>query len=193
MENRQSNSARLVYTLKDYLQKPDNNSCKLKNGFYFQKVSRKDEIIHFTETDVLSFVRTTMFLHVFQLSPCNSLLDIINSGEANYLKQNISLIHVNLIDSIEILDKLFGKNFSCVASRVIIKWFEEYKKNWQYFPFNRRVVQMPSADDYVKLHKFFNVKSSKHTQAILHLLNNTTDGKLPLQGMKKILCNKMKK
>lgn len=196
MENRQSNSARLVYTLKDYLPRIDKNSCKLKNGFYFQKVSRKDEIVHYTETDVLCFVRTTMFFHVFQLSSSNSLLEIINSGEANYdgqLQDDITPVHVTLMDSVNILDELFGEGFSCVTSRVIIKWYEEYKKNWQYFPFNRVAIKMPSADDYVKLHKFFNIKSSKHTPAILYLLTNTTDGKVPLQGMKKILCNKMKK
>lgn len=187
----QSNSARFIYTL-NYL--PNENNIiqsKLKTGLYFSKQSRSDEKFRYTETDLHSIVRTVLFMHVFQIAPIENAAEITNSGQVSYNITDAELILPKNILTIDIivalLDDLFGENFSAVIKRVINKCFLEYCTVWRYYPYNDAILKLPSASDYINLRKFVNTTDCEFGKCEQFIMANSTDHKIPLQQMHKIL------
>lgn len=162
--------------------------CHLKNNGYLTKVSRSDEKIRYTETDMYAIVRTVLFMYCYKISPNESLDTIITTGELSYTDTNIPN-HTQMLDlktAIELLDSLFGDNFSNVVSRVVIKCINEYKYIWRLYPYASKIV-FPSASDFIKLARFVNVSTFAHSKITQFILNNSMDNKIPLQSNVKIL------
>ena len=193
MSSYQANSARFIYTVNDYIPEIEGiQSCILKNGYYFTKVAKSDEKVFFTETNMFSIIRTVLFMHIFQLGPSDSIIDIINSGEVHYEFPDKDYVRVKRIDfanAITILDELFGTGFSHVTRRVLNKWYLEYKTSWEYFPFVA-AVKLPCADDYGKLARFVNLSTSKHNETTQFILGNDKDNRYWLQNNTKHLVSR---
>jgi hypothetical protein len=122
------------------------------------------------------------------MSPNESLVDIINTGQVSYDCVDGKLQLVNRIDiaaAIELLDSLFGKNFSVVTKKELLRCYEEYEQKWKYYPFNNGIV-FPSAADYVRLSRFVNIRTPTFSEATQFILTNCTDFKIPLQNNVKI-------
>lgn len=187
MYNIQSNSARFIYTLARTKKQIQKNTplCLLKNNFYFIKETRSDEKIRFTETDLYAIIRTVLFIQVFQTSPEETLIDIINSGEVAH-KGALKAHCLNLQTFVALVDSLFGIGFAAVASRVITKCYNEYCTNWKYYPYISK-VKYPSASDYLNLARFVNVTSSDYGECEKFIIANASDHKIHLQQNKKIL------
>lgn len=96
--------------------------CQLKhNQLCLRKDIKTDEKIRITEPEITSIIRVVAFIHFFQITIPLNTIDLINSSE-DYLdldsdvKVNINFGIENLV---ELLDYVFGKNFSAVLQRVI--------------------------------------------------------------------------
>lgn len=183
----QSNSARFIYTL-NYIHNENNTAqCLLKNGFYFSKESRSDEKIRFTETDMYSIVRTILFMHVFNISPNEDIVEIINTGSVSHtIGDELMVTSMSLSDMVELLDTMLGEGFSSVSKRVINKCFNEYTICWKYYTCNAS-IKLPSAADYVNLSKFVNISSCTYGDCERFITTNSTDHKVPLQQTIKML------
>lgn len=186
MNNTQSNSARFIYTLNYIPNKNNIEQCKLKNGLYFSKESRSDEKIRFTESDMYSLVRTVLFMHVYHVGPEESIVDIVNTGEVSYAVDVSIVNHLTVDIIIELLDSLFGDGFARIVRRVVIKCYNEYCTIWKYYPYNPK-LHFPSAADYINLAKFVNITECEYAPCELFIITNSTDYKIPLQQMLKIL------
>lgn len=210
MFNNQANNARFIYTL-NYLHRDNNTTttttsattttttsinnnntqvqrCMLKNGFVLSKESRSDEKLRYTEHDLRSIIRTVLFIHVFEMSPNESLVDIINTGQVSYdcVDGKLQLHNkLNIAVAMELLDSMFGKNFSVVTKKELLRCYEEYAQKWHYYPFITGIV-FPSAADYIRLSKFVNISVPVLSEPIQFILRNSTDFKVPLQNNVKI-------
>lgn len=162
--------------------------CKLKTNYYLTKVARSDEKIRYTETDMYSLVRTVLFMYCYQISPQESLNEIINTGNITYdynlIPHNLQLL--TLKNAVELLNQLFGDNFANVVSRMVIKCIDEYNYSWRLYPYNSKIL-FPSALDFIKLARFMNITTFKYSKATQLMLNNSLDHKIPLQSNIKIL------
>lgn len=183
----QSNSARFIYTL-NYIPSTNNDEqCLLKNGCYFSKESRSDEKLRFTETDLYSIIRTILFMHVFNISPEGNIVQIINTGKVTHtIGDNVTVNILNLDTIVQLLDLLFGKGFSTVIKRVINKCYNEYCLIWKYYPYNTN-IKCPSAADYINLARFVNITTCERGDCEKFITTNSTDHKIPLQQMIKVL------
>lgn len=190
MFNTQANSARFIYTISSI--KPSERKeykehvpvCHLRNGFYFTKETRSDEKVRYTELDMESVVRTIMFMYVFEISADECLNEIINSGEVSYTYDDRLVKLKNKINTqilIDLMDSLFGEDFSMITSRVMAKCLHEYNAVWRKLPF-RNSVRLPSALDYLKLSRFVNASLSCYTNPTQFILDNKTDHKIKLQN-----------
>lgn len=194
MFNNQANSARFIYTIsstKPSLKNKYNRdipSCHLRNGFYLTKEARSDEKVRYTETDITCIVRTVLFIHVFEISPENSLIEIVNSGQVSYnLEREFRIKNeLNMPIIKKLLDLLFGDGFSFIVRRVIAKCFHEYNNVWRNYPY-RNAILMPSAMDYLKLARFVNASLSRYTCPTKFILSNMNDHKISLQNNIKLL------
>jgi len=157
--------------------------CKLKTNYYLSKVPRSDEKIRYTETDMYSMVRTVLFMYCYEMTPQESLNEIINTGEITFdmatLPKQIKLLNMTIIT--ELLDSLFGENFSHVIGRVLIKCLDEYRNFWRFYPYIPKIT-FPSALDFVKMSRFMNITMFKYSQVTQFMLNNTMDHKIPMQN-----------
>ncbi|ATY70245.1 GrBNV gp61-like protein [Tomelloso virus] len=176
----QSNSARFIYTLNYKENQNKSNQCRLKSGLYFSKESRSDEKIRYTETDMYSIMRTILFLYTFRVSPNESLLEIVNTGQVNYHFGSPVVVDLDLHGLIGLYDTIFGKNFSNVTSRVLNKCFNEYATIWQYFPYENS-IKCPSASDFINCAKFVNACVAEYAPCEKFITTNGTDHKIPLQ------------
>lgn len=169
------------------------DECRLKNGLYFSKESRTDGKIRFNEQDMEAVVRTVMFIHAFRLTPNQSIADIVQFGSIDYTVGNFLNVQFypfeSLCNVIYLLDSLFGGHFSAVVRRVIMKCYNEYRLIWLNFQFTELAVNMPSADDYVKLLRFVNCATYKYSATTQFLTKNVLDHKIPLQNSIKNLKN----
>lgn len=186
----QSNSARFIYTL-HYRENKNNSAnnvqqCKLRNGLYFSKESRSDEKIRYTETDMYSIIRTALFIQVFDSSPEENIVEIVNSGQVTHIKTLNTNKPITISSLVDMVDSLFGTGFSFVASRVINKCYNEYVTRWRYYPYISK-IKYPSAADYINLAKFVNVSVYEYGDCELFITTNSTDHKIPMQGSKKII------
>lgn len=236
MYNAQSNAARFIYTLNDYIQLDANNislvsptstqkevvnlndvslqsdslkatsstdenqghtvtehkqfGCILKgNKFWFSKEARSDEKVRFTETDMYTIIRTILFLYVFDIQPDQTMLEIVNTGIVTFPECNASSIRdLTITITADLVDSLFGENFSIITKRVIVKCFTEYEMFWRYAAFNKTAkVLEPSALDLKKLRQFVNVSSPVYSRPTQFINNNSMDNKIPLQNNYKTL------
>lgn len=201
MNNIQANSARFIYTISteappplssssnDQNQSvPPNHYAKLHNGFYLKKEARSDEKVRYTEGDIHAIVRTVLFIYIFECEPDNSLLEIINTGQVHYtLPDDFRQVNdLNIEIAKNLLDRMFGEGFALVARRVLNKCLLEYNNSWQYYPFSTK-LNLPSAQDIVKMARFVNASMSAYSSTTLFLSENTTDNKIPLQSNIKYL------
>lgn len=196
----QSNKARFIYTisltpktpeiLSDCSTKLSSSSVRLVNGFYFSKVTRSDEKLIYTEHDMTSILRTVLCMHVFRLAPCESLQEIVYSGQVTFPDDGASLtvytpdLSVQCI--VDIVDSLLGKGFCSVVARPLEKVYSEYKHGWRYYAFGRPVA-LPSAADFIRLYRFVNAPNYRLSAATKFVLFNGDDHKIPLQGRVKRL------
>ncbi|ATZ81526.1 GrBNV_gp61-like protein [Drosophila innubila nudivirus] len=162
--------------------------CKLNSNYYLLKAPRSDEKIRYTESDMYSIVRTVLFMYCYEMSPNESLNEIINTGEISFdLNQTPNYIKtMNMSIMIQLLDSLFGNNFSYVVGRVLIKCLDEYNHSWRFYPYMSKII-LPSARDFVKLARFMNITTFKYSKVTQFILNNSMDHKIPLQNNIKLL------
>lgn len=178
----QSNNMRLIYTM--FRDKPNTLCCKLHNGFYLAKVSRSDDLLRFTETDMHSIVRSVLFMYAFEVSPRDSMLDMINTGQSMQIKiDDIEITRPKLLTARIIryvLDTLFGKNFTMITRHAVSKVMLEYMREWRYFVVGTP-IRVPSANDFIKIYRFANVVSPRYSD-VTHFINtNLDDHKVFLQ------------
>lgn len=162
--------------------------CKLNSNYYLLKAPRSDEKIRYTESDMYSIVRTVLFMYCYEMSPNESLNEIINTGEISFdFNQTPNYIKtLNMSIMIQLLDSLFGNNFSYVVGRVLIKCLDEYNHSWRFYPYMSKII-LPSARDFVKLARFMNITTFKYSKVTQFILNNSMDHKVPLQNNIKLL------
>lgn len=160
------------------------NSCQLRHsGFYITKEARSDEKLRYTETDIRTLVRTVIFMYVFDIQICDSLTDIVNSGAINIaIKDSKIITNLTLEIMTQLIDLLFGDNFSTIAKIAIAATFEEYQIHWKYFPYGASAITLPTAGDIIKLARFVNVTTPYYSPATLFITNNSNDHKIPLQS-----------
>lgn len=191
----QSNKARFIYTISLTPKKTDNQAgCKppvrLVNGFYFNKVTKSDEKLIYTEHDMTSILRTVLCMHVFRLAPCESIHEIIYSGLVTFPDDGACLTVYEPDLSIErirdIVDSLLGENFCSVVARPLADVYSEYKHAWRYYAFGQPVA-LPSAVDFIRLYRFVNAPNYRLSAATRFVLSNGDDHKIPLQGRVKRL------
>ena len=183
----QANGARLIYSL--FETPPNCVYCRLINGFYFAKIPRSDERVRFTEREMLTITRTVLFMYVFNASPNNSMLDMINFNNMDTVEiDDLSIVPKELTTStaVHILDTLFGENFSMIVRRPIRMVMMEYIRNWRYYGVGE-TIQIPSIDDFIKVYRFVNVASPSYSQPTAFVNNNSADHKIHLQKAKKLL------
>lgn len=192
MYNTQANTARFIYTIsasKPSMKNKNNEHlpvCHLKNGFYFTKESRSDEKVRYTETDIECVVRTVMFMHVFEVSTENSLIEIITTGQCTYDFEHADLMPKNELNArvvVELLDTLFGDNFATIVRRVISKCMQEYNMLWRNYPYTTN-VKVPCALDYLKLARFVNMSLSCYAEPTLYILDNNIEPRLKHKEIK---------
>lgn len=187
MDHFQSNDARFIYTVSK--ERPQSVACKLKSGLYLSKSCKSNEKIKFTETDMYSLIYTVMFFQVFQVSTSDSYAMIIKSGQITYSDQQVlegrCAMQLSILDVTTLLDDTFGQHFSCLTKRAIFKWNIEYNTSLRMYPFNVSKIQMPSASDIIKLHRFVNMGSIEYTSIVNFITSSNT--KWPLQGAVKQL------
>lgn len=183
----QSNKARFIYTISET---PKNDAhVRLPNGFYFGKVTRSDEKLIYTEQDMTSVVRTVLFMHVFKLAPCESIRDLIYGARVTYPVDSDITVHqpdLTIRRISDIVDSVLGERFCTVVSRPLVAVYSEYKYSWRYHTFGQRVA-LPSALDFVRLHRFVNAPRCELSAATRFVLCNFDDHKIPLQGRVKRL------
>lgn len=186
----QSNGARLIYTLGDRPPTTHNTYCLLNNGYYFMKEARSDEKLRYTESEIRGIVRTVTFMYVFDDGPCESMLELINTGEPYTRRRHDPIDRPNeLLDvntMIELLDRLFGNGFSVVARHSVTQVYTEYMYDWRYYLYGQ-TVRAPSTDDFVRVSRFVNVPSCRYSSATDFINDNVTDRRVPLQNNEKIL------
>lgn len=185
----QPNSVRLIYTLLN-LRPTDIPHCELSNGFYFAKVTRSDERLRFTETDMSSIVRTILFMYAFDVTPKNSMLDMINHGDVSEITRRDIKRHtpksLSLSTARLLLDSLFGEHFATVARRAVYRTLCEYMREWRYFGVGA-TIRVPSANDFIKIYRFVNIISPKYSDVTNFINNNIKDNKMYLQTANKRL------
>lgn len=178
----QSNSVRLIYTM--FRDKPNTLCCKLHNGFYLAKVSRSDGLLRFTETDMHSIVRSVLFMHAFEVSTSDSMLDMINTGQSKQIKiDDIEITRpkpLTLRTARYVLDTLFGKNFTMITRHAVNKVMLEYMREWRYFVVGTP-IRVPSANDFIKIYRFANVVSPCYSDVTAFINTNIDDHKVFLQ------------
>lgn len=160
--------------------------CRLKNGYCLTKEARSDEKVRYTETDMHSIVRTVLFIHVFRLGPNETLLELVNTGEVTYPSVDVQPLELDLNTACELLDGLFGVNFSRVVRRVVLSVYHEYQYSWMYYPFYSK-LSTPSARDIIKLCRFMNASTSHYSNPTTFVVNNCFDHKDDLQNQLKYL------
>lgn len=183
----QSNGARLIYTISE--KKPiDYDSCQLTNGYYFSKEPRSDEKLRYTETDITSIIRVVLFTYVFNVSPYESLLDLVNNYDNDYVTIDEPKIanELSLEIASTLLDKLFGHKFSTITKHSFVKIYNEYMTTWRYYLYGK-TISIPSISDYLKLARFMNIPLSRYTNATTFINKNFNDHKIKLQGLVKML------
>lgn len=183
----QANGVRLIYTISH--KKPiDYDCCKLTNGYYISKEPRSDEKLRFTESDITAIIRVVLFTYVFNVSPQESLLDLVNNDNNEYVTMNEPKIvkELSLDIASTLLDTLFGYQFSTITRHSLVKVYNEYMTTWRYYLYGTAITT-PSISDYLKLSRFINIPLSHHTKATTFLIKNFNDHKIKLQGLVKML------
>jgi hypothetical protein len=186
-----SNGVRLIYTISENEPTSTKKFAKLVNGLYLYKVSRTDELLRYTETDMKKIVRVILFTYVFRISPNESIMDLINTGKFDSPINEEELDRITcqeLTSEIAnyVLDSTLGANFSTVAKFSVVSVMNEYMTKWRYFVVGCP-VSAPSVDDYIRLFRFVNVPLAFYTPATKFINTNMTDHKIPLQGTTKEL------
>nr|AHW98253.1 GrBNV_gp61-like protein [Nilaparvata lugens endogenous nudivirus] len=213
LDVQQSNKCRYVYTLSTQNRTGNYHRVLLANQFYFTKEPKSDEILQYTESDLTSLIRTTLFIHVFRVVPRTKINQVIYTGrlqlttpdqllldddsdsenrdddDNGYLKLHM----YNSIDSlsccIEQLDTVFGIGFCSVARRPLQSVYCDYRYmlKWRYYEYRYTIVSLPSADDYIKLYQFMNTVNTELSVPSRFLLNNSRDNRILLQSREKRL------
>lgn len=185
----QPNSVRLIYTLLS-LRPTGIPHCELSNGFYLAKVARSDERLRFTETDMSSIVRTILFMYAFDVTPKDSMLDMINHGSMSEIThrdiRRRTPKPLSLSTARRLLDSLFGEHFATVVRRAVYRTLCEYMREWRYFGVGI-AIRVPSVNDFIKIYRFVNIISPKYSDATNFINNNVRDNKVCLQTAKKRL------
>lgn len=191
----QSNKARFIYTISLAASKATDtaseaSTVRLVNGFYFSKVTRSDEKLIYTEHDMTSILRTVLCMHVFRITPRESIQDIVYSGLVTFADDDdgggvtpLTVYEPDLSVEriVDIVDSLLGKSFCSVVARPLANVYSEYKHEWRYYAFGRPVA-LPSAADFVRLYRFVNAPNYRLSAATRFVVSNGDDHKIPLQN-----------
>lgn len=170
----QTNDQRLIYTIKST---KSQYSIKLKNGLYFSKESRSDEMIKYREKDLNIIFRTLIYLIVFS---ANTTTDLKLLLQTEKLKFEYGHFKVCLISEIaKTIDKLFGKGFCMVCRKALEYAYYTYRSNWLK---NINNVKKPSVYDYLVLNRFFNNCIDKYNEQTFFILNNSKDNSNLIQS-----------
>lgn len=163
----QTNDQRLIYTIKSTKSK---YSIKLKNGLYFSKESRSDEMIKYRENDLKIIFRTLIYLIVFSANTTTDLKLLLNTEKLTFKYGKIKFCMIS--EFVKIIDKLFGKGFCMVCRKALEQSYFIYKSNWLK---NINNVKQPSVYDYLVLNRFFNNCTDKYNEQTFFILNNSKD------------------
>lgn len=157
MESQQLNTQRFVYTITKKLHK---NSIKLNTGVYFSKMSRSDELIKYTESNMESIVKVLLYFIL----------------QYNYT--NVSILHfVNMVD------KLFGYGFCMIIRRPIQIVFENYRLT----NLSRMTLFVPSELQFLMLNNFIWNTYTSYSFNDAFILQNSNDHKKQIQSNSKNL------
>lgn len=173
MYNSQSNKARYVYVISDILK---DSYIKLKNNKYFGKESKSNEKLFFTENEIKRIIRTLCFSYVFQVYPKSSIHDMLVLGTSEFNECSNSRIniipYITLHELVEFIDYVFGENFTTIAQRPLQQVLYEFKIVWQNAILYSNKIYQPTINDYILLHKFYNINKTEYSDALKIVLLN---------------------
>lgn len=169
----QSNNARLVYKLS---KKPTNKSVKLINGLYLTKEENSDEKLVYSEKTIENLIKTATFMFLFNYFPLNSIEDILNTNHSIFSSINYDIPNLYISNFSNIVNSLFGKNFSHVCCRPLMKVYKEYRQNWVLAKYGK-AIKTPNLSDFIDLFKFINTSNTNYTNTIKFFLNNEVKSK----------------
>lgn len=208
MSTLQSNTERLIYVLHKNKPKQTKIFCKLNNNLYLTKEPKSDEKLVITEKYMLSVIRVVLFMYTFNISILETINQIYKTGEITlYIyddtkKKSLPILedinsiflnnkvtdlflnkhYYNISDAINLLDNLFGYNFSLITSKPIKHVFKEYSEQWLSFPLGTRTITTISAIDILNLFNFYTSTQINFLPFEVYLFNNLYDNKIYLQN-----------
>lgn len=196
-----------MYTL--YKEKPPNantdNSCKLKNNYYFVKEPKSDDKLVITENFMNSIVRTLLFIHVFGIDIKETIDDLylkdtltytingepsklIETASGFFVDVNVipTILHYTFVDVYNLFDTLFGKGFSNVSLKPIKSVYEMYATKWIFYSYTSVPLRAFSREDILNVHKFYNIQDVALSPMEIFVICDKQDNKLHMQNTIKI-------
>lgn len=178
------NGTRLIYSLLNHPPTNNDRFALLNNGYYFTRTTRSDEKIRFTEADMMSILRCSIFMLLFNLSPKNSVYELLVHPETLELTPILQDFEFNdsvsLCEFCDKLDRLVGVGFSLIVRRPLSRVWWLWLTKYRYA--ECLAVHTPSPKDYLILYKFINTTSVHLSASAELILFNERDGRVYLQN-----------
>lgn len=173
----QSNKARLVYKLS---KNPNQRCIQLKNGLFLSKEENSDEKLIYTEKTIENLIKTTMFMFLFNYFPTDSIINMLSTNTATFSQINFDIPYLSMFEFKELIDSIYGKNFSYICSRPLMKVYNGYRLNWILAKYGK-AIKTPSISDFLDLFYFTNTSNTNYTKTVWFFLNNSKDFKYKFQ------------
>lgn len=173
----QSNKARLIYKLS---KTPTPKSIQLKNGLFLSKEENSDEKLIYPEKSIENLIKTTMFMFLFNYFPVDSIENILNTNTSIFSSINYDIPKLYISEFKNLIDAIYGKKFSHVCSRPLMKVYKEYRQNWFLAKYGK-IIKTPSISDFIDLFNFINTSNTNYTKTVKFFLDNSKDFKYKYQ------------
>lgn len=164
----QRNTDRYFYIL--LKKKPERKCVYLKNGYYIIKIQKTRELNGYSDSDLYKLIKTVLIMGIFKVFPRESIEHIISTGDLTWTDIHLPKNFIKIQHFSKIVDGFFGKGFSSLISKLIVKFYDFYVKKLSYVSFGQK-LNLPTASEVISLFEFMNIDNVSFSPAVKFLRN----------------------
>lgn len=164
----QRNSDRYFYILMK--KKPERliTYVYLKNGYYIIKIQKTRELNGYSDSDLYKLIKTVLIMGIFKVFPRESIEHIISTGDLTWTDIHLPKNFIKIQHFSKIVDGFFGKGFSSLISKLIVKFYDLYVRKLIYVSFGQK-LKLPTASEVILLFEFMNIDNVSFSPAVKFL------------------------
>lgn len=168
MMTNQANSTRFAYVLSAEEPATCTTYMRMNNGFFLARLPKSKEKFFYSESQLSEFIRTFLIMNLFKCFPQESISKIIETGIVSFNEPEYPVEQMRLQDFVLILDQLFGKRFSSLTKKCVLKFYKLYRTDLQFVAYGKS-CSLPSARNVVDFFRFMTQANPYYSAVVVRL------------------------